>query len=703
MTNLPQVTPVRKFPIGNTITVDLDITGNANMNPRSICTITKKIGCLFLLMAMTSSVLAQRPPPDLTSASLDDLMNIEVTLVSKKEKRLFHSAAAIYVITQEDIRRSGLTSIPELLRLVPGLDVARIDGTKWAVSARGFNGRFANKLLVMIDGRSIYSQETSGVYWEAQDVLLENIERIEVIRGPGGTLWGANAVNGVINIITKRAEDTQGGLVTFAAGTEERALGSVRYGGKFGIGAYYSVRGKLFKRTGLLDAQGRDANDGQEALRVGGRIDWQWSGRDELTLDGEIYNSKVREFATNISPAAPFAPSINTRGNYPGGHLLGRWTRDFSKNSDMALQVSYDRFHRDVFDLEEVINTFDVDFQHHFALGSRSDVVWGVDYRLVADHNYSDSRGPVQITPKQKTAKLISAFVQDEFLLIKDRLTLTLGSKFEHNDYTGFELQPNIRLLWTPTARQTLWGAVSRAVRTPSRSQEGIRVNVRAFRGAGGLTNILALFGTEGIDSEDLRAHEVGYRIEAADKLSVDVATFYNSYDHLQTSEPGRPFLETDPSPSHLVIPLQFRNLMRGETYGVEASAHLSVSHNWKLRSGYSFLRMHLHRNAISRDTASEGAEGQSPRHQFQFHSFLKLPGNFDLDTSLYHVSRLPTDGIPSYTRLDARLGWILNDNVEMSVALQNLLDKQHLESFGNGVRSSEARRGAYGKLTWRF
>jgi iron complex outermembrane receptor protein len=664
--------------------------------------IAGKIGFTFFLLAIASGVVAQKPTTDLTNTSLEDLMNIEVTSVSKKEEKLFQSAAAIHVITQEEIRRSGLTSIPELLRLVPGLEVGQIDGTKWAVSARGFNGRFANKLLVLVDGRSVYSPETSGVYWEAQDVALEDIERIEVIRGPGGTLWGANAVNGVINIITKPAEERQGGLITTGGGTTERGFGTARYGGQIGKAAYYAVQAKYFKRSGLVSASGRDANDGQQALRGGGRVDWQLAENDELTFAGDIFRSDVRETATNISPAAPFAPFTNTLGRFTGGYAMGRWTRDFSKRSDMALQVYFDRFHRDVFDVEEIINTFDVDFQHHFLVGTRNDVVWGFGYRLIADHNNSTSLSPVQFNPKKQIAGLAGGFVHDEFTVIRDRLKVTLGSKFEHNKYSGFEVQPSARLLWTPSVNQTLWAAVSRAVRTPSRSNRGIRVNTAAFPGAGALPNIPALLGNSESGSEDLLAHEIGYRAQPFHRFSLDVATFYNVYDHLQSIEPDRPFLQTDPQP-HLVIPLYFKNLMRGETYGVETSANWSPTRRWKLSGGYSFLRMQLHRYANSRDRGSEGAEGQSPRHQFQIHSYLTLPRNFALDTSLYHVSRLATDNIPSYTRLDARVGWKVNESIDLSVALQNLLEKQHIEFLGTGVATTQPRRGAYGKLAWRF
>jgi iron complex outermembrane receptor protein len=664
---------------------------------------TTTIGCLVLILATTIGGLAQKPATDLTTSTLEDLMNLEVTSVSKKEEKLFQSAAAIYVITQEEIRRSGLTTIPDLLRRVPGLQVARIDGGKWAVSARGFNGRFTNKLLVLIDGRSVYTPEYSGVYWEAQDVLLDDVERIEVIRGPGGALWGANAVNGVINIITKDTRDTQGGLVTTGGGSELRGFGSVRYGGKLGDAAAYKVYAKYFNRHGLVDAAGNYANDGQQALRSGGRVDWDLNDHNLLSLEAEIFRTNIRETSIAISPAAPFAPGINTAGVFSGGHIMGRWTKTISQRSESALQVYYDRSNHDVHDLQRSINTFDVDFQHHLPLGKRQDFVWGLGYRAIADNYNGTSASPFQFTPKEKTVHLFSAFAQDEFTLIKDTLRLTLGTKLEHNDYTGLEVQPTARLLWTPSDHQTIWGAVSRAVRTPSRAERDVRINAAAFPVGSRSTAIIAFFGNEDTTSEELLSFELGYRVRPASKLSLDIATFYNSYDRLMTLVPGDSFFETQPTPPHFVISRRFANALRGETFGAEVAVAWRPTHFWNLNGAYSLLQMQLHIDSAS--PTDEQTEGRNPEHQFQFHSTLTLPRNFELDTSLYHVSSLVTNGVPSYTRLDARLGWRFTENVELSMAMQNLLDKQHPEFGGDltGVLNREVPRGAYGKITWRF
>lgn len=667
------------------------------------------LALLILLSLPLPMAWAQQPKNDLTTASLEDLLNIEVTSVSKKEEKLFDTAAAIYVITQEEIRRSGLTNLPELLRLVPGLSVARIDGNKWAISARGFNGRFANKLLVLLDGRTIYSPETSGVYWEVHDVPLETIERVEVIRGPGGTLWGANAVNGVINIITKHTKDTQGGLLTLGGGSEERGFGSARYGGSLGEHADYRVYARYFNRGSLVNALGRAVNDGQQSLRGGGRVDWQLTQRDALTLQGDVYRTNLHEASTNLSLDTPFAPVANTPGEFTGGNLLGRWTRRLSTQSDLALQVYYDRFARDNYDLGVTVNTVDLDFQHRFAPGHRQEIIWGGGYRHVWDRSNGTNRTPAQFVPADETSRLASIFAQDEITLVKDRLRLILGSKLQyfsrkHDISSDLKLQPNVRVSWVPGRNQSVWGAVSQAVKTSARTEENLRANYAAFPGPDGTLNVLTLFGNDEVKFETVRAHELGYRVQPGPQVSFDVAAFYNRYNHLHTYEPGQPFFEAEPRP-RIVIPIYYDNLMRGETYGAEVSAHWNVVRQWKLTGSYALLRMQLHRDATSRNVEAEKIEGHSPRHQFQLHSWLKLPRNFELDSALYTVSSLTTLQVPSYTRLDVRLGWRVQENIELSLGLQNLLDNRHPEFNGadQAVVASQVKRSLYGKLIWHF
>jgi iron complex outermembrane receptor protein len=660
----------------------------------------------IMMMIGDNSISAQapNPTPDLMTATLEELMNIEVTSVSKKEEKLFQSAAAIYVITQEEIRRSGLTSIPELLRLAPGLSVARIDGNKWAISARGFNGRVANKLLVLIDGRSVYTPQFSGVYWEIQNFPIEEIERIEVFRGPGGTLWGANAVNGVINVITKHAKDSQGGLVTAGGGSEEQGFASVRYGGVIGANAYYRIYAKYFNRSGLVNADGINLHDWQNWVSGGWRLDWKKSDRDALTLHGNIYDTGLRETSLNRALATPFAPPALTPVEYMGGNAVGRWTHIFSDRSDLALQIYFDRARYEPFDMGERIDTFDADLQHRFALG-RQDLIWGLGYRLIVDTNNSNSGTPVQITPKRRTVQIFNGFVQDELTLIKDRLRLTIGSKLEHNDYTGFEVQPNARLLWTPSAHHTVWAAVSRAIKTPSRADGGLRVNISAFPDPDGSPTVIALLGNSKLKSEEVRAYEFGYRVQPNKKLFFDIATFYNFYDHLLTTDSDEPFLEVDPQPAHLVIPIRFNHFMRGETYGMEAAANLNLTKRWRISGGYSYLGMRLSHKLLGQDANVEDIEGGNPKHQYQFHSYYNLARNLELDTALYHVSRLPRQQVSAYTRLDVRFGWKIRENFEFSLNLQNLVDGRRPEynGFDATVITGQVRRSVYGKATWKF
>jgi iron complex outermembrane receptor protein len=699
--------PINKRPSFGSTLVRPDRDRNCKATAVSLRKLTRigKLGCILVLLVWAPGVHAQTPITDLTNASLEDLMNIEVTTVSKKEEKLFRTAAAVYVITQEDIRRSGLMSLPEVLRLVPGLQVARIDGSKWAISARGFNGRLANKLLVLVDGRSVYSPETSGVYWEVQDLLLEDIERIEVIRGPGGTLWGSNAVNGVINIITKSTEDTTGGVVTTGTGSEERGFGSFRYGANLGSSASYRVYGKYFNRAELVDAAGRGASDGQQLGRAGGRIEWRPSERDQLTVEGDIYRSSLHETPTAVSLADPFATPISRYGELDGGHIMGRWTRTYSKVSDTTLQVYYDTFNRNLFELTDHIATLDIDFQDHHALGSRHDLVWGLGYRRVSHNEKGDITSPIQFMPWAKGVNLFSGFAQNEMIVVKDRLRLIMGVKLEHNYLSGFEAQPSARLSWTPSSRQTVWAAGSRAVRTPSRSEQDIRVNFQAFPGPGGLPVIAGVFGGKDPKSEVLHAYEIGYRAQPHRKFSLDVATFYNVYGRLTSFEPGVPFFEADSPMPHLVVPSYYGNLMRAETYGVETAANFDVSRRVRLRGSYSFLREHLHTDAASMDTASEVTEGGNPRHQFQLHSYLKLSRNFDLDTSLYRVSSLRAQQVPGYTRIDSAVSWRMGESVEASGGVQNILDKQHAEFRGVDtlVSPSQVRRSIYARLIFKF
>ena len=487
--------------------------------------------------------------------------------------------------------------------MAPGLDVGRVDAHSWAISARGFNDVFANKLLVLIDGRSVYTPLFSGVYWDVQDVLLEDIERIEVIRGPGASLWGANAVNGVINVITKKAAATQGFLATGGGGNEERGFTGFRFGGALGDALHYRVYGKYFDRADSALPAGGQADDGWSSERAGFRVDWEPPGAHRLTLQGDSYEGREDELIQRLRPASPFVPYLDRdTPTFSGGNVLGRWTCNFGGGSELALQSYYDRTTRSSATLDEQRTTFDVDFQHRFDWGTRQTIVWGGGYRRTADK--IGSTFDVTLTPAERTDELVSAFLQDEIALVKKKLTLTLGSKFEHNDYTGFEFQPSARLAWTPGERQTVWASVSRAVRTPSRAEDDIRLRSAPVLPPGALfaglpplvppspAVVTAIMGDRDFQSEELTAYEAGYRVKAGARLTADLALFYNDYDQLRSITPSDPALDFTASPAQ--FNLTGGNLMTGRTYGGELSVNLQLTDWWRIRADYALLKMDL-------------------------------------------------------------------------------------------------------------
>jgi len=669
----------------------------------------------FLSVVLAGSAVAQNSRNvDVTAVSLEDLWNMQVTSVSKRTQKVADAAAAIFVLTQEDIRRSGATSIPEALRLVPGLEVARIDQNKWAIGSRGFNGRFDNKLLVLIDGRSVYTPLFSGVYWNVQDVMLEDVDRIEVIRGPGATLWGANAVDGVINVITKKAKATQSAIVTAGAGTEERAAGGVRFGSKLGDNTYYRAYTKYFDwgPSAYPYPSGMTAHDGWDALRGGFRADWTPAGANSLTVQGDIYRSRFDETLTVASLSAPYSNTFPNDGKYSGGNILGRWNHT-SEGSSMSLQMYYDNTtitDHSLFGDHQ--NILDLDFQHGFHVGDSQQFVWGLGYRSIRDKN--DASFTVSLQPNQVTLNQFSTFLQDEISLVDNRLQITLGSKFERNEFTGFEIEPNARLLWNLTPNQSIWTAVSRAVRTPALTEEGLRLN-SAVIPPGTLANptplpaVVAVFGSHRFNSEfnseDLLAYELGYRVQATKNLSLDIATFYNNYSNLRTAEPGAPFPEGSPAPTDFVIPFVAGNKMSGGTYGVELFADWKVVPKWRLMGSYSYLQMDIHKNLDSQDPTPDNPNGSSPRHQWYLRSSVDLPKHFEQDTTLRFVDRLPSLNLPNYYSLDAHLGWRPVTSLELSIGGQNLLNNWHLEFMPDFVNTSPTvvKRSIFGSITVKF
>lgn len=659
---------------------------------------------LVLLFLAGCPLWAQVKSADLTDLSLEDLMDTKVTSVSKTEQKISRAASAIFVITAADIARSGATNIPDLLRMVPGLDVAQINANTWAINARGLNGRFSNELLVMLDGRAVYTPTFGGVLWDTLDLPLEDVESIEVIRGPGGTIWGANAVNGVVNIITKIAGETKGGMLVAGGGNLDQGFGTAQYGGGLGQNTDYRIFSKYFNQDHLPGPAGAVGVDGWHLLRGGFRTDSRLSGKDHLMVEGDLYSGRENAPVTFLpAVTSPGLQNIDIRAPLGGGFLNSTWDHAFSAASGTTLQVSFDRYQRaDI--LQEDRNTFAIDFQHHFAWGSRQAMVWGGGYRFTD----SSTRGnlTVSLTPPDLNMQTFSTFFQDEIALLPDKLYLTLGTKLEHNFYTGANWMPSARMSWTPGARHMFWAAISRADRTPSQTDTSVRANVGGFPGPGGLPVLVAFVGNPLFQDEQLTAYELGYRVALSPSLSLDVAAYFSDYQHQETAEPAAPFFESAPAPPHLVQPFIFGNLMHGEAHGLELAANWKVTDRWMLSPGYAFEQVHLHLDAASHDTSSvRQEEGSSPVHSAQLRSHLALSRGVGWDASLYFVDRLRSGAIPSYTRLDTGITWRWTEQLSMSVVGQNLVKDRHLEFVDeNGtVRSTLIKRSIYGKLTWQF
>jgi iron complex outermembrane receptor protein len=606
--------------------------------------------------------------------SLEELMNVKVTSVSKQEENLSDAAAAIFVLNNDDLRRSGATTVAEALRLVPGVQVAATGSSDWAVSARGFNTQFANKLLVMIDGRAVYSPTFSGVYWDVQQVFLDDVDRIEVIRGPGATVWGANAVNGVINILSKSARDTQGGLVYGGGGDVHQALGGARYGGKISDDTYYRVYGNYQLNDEFQQANGQPANDGWDLVKGGFRIDHDTSTDGLLTWQGDVYSGRIADRA----------------GDMHGLNMLGRWTQPLSERSSYEVQAYLDHAYRDDLLAENSVDTADLTWQHSFGLGERNDVIWGLGYRFASSRGEQANNPAVTIVDDNISLHLFSAFVQNEFQVIPDQLSFTLGTKVEHNDFTGFEVQPSARLVFKPTEKQTVWAAVSRAVRTPS-----------LLEGAEFITFALAptdpvptLVGNPQVGAEVLWAYELGYRIQPHSRLSVDLAAFYNDYSDLMDWQPSG-FIPGTPN----VATFESQNVLRAESYGGEVVFTAAVTEAWRLSASYSLLLMHTRGPASG---VTESPDINAPTHQAVLRSAYDFTRQASLDAQLRYVDNV--QGIPAYLTADLRLSYRPTANLELSLVGQNLLDPQHPEQMSTiGLPTFEVPRGFYGKLTWRF
>lgn len=637
--------------------------------------------------------------------SVEDLLNVEVTSVAKKAQSLNDAPAAIFVISNEDIKRSGATSVPDALRLAPGMDIARIDANKWAVSSRGFNGRFSNKLLVLIDGRNTYTRSFSGVYWENQDVMMEDVDRIEIIRGPGASLWGANAVNGVINIITKKSSDTQGGLVNAGGGNFEQGFGSARYGMKLGEDTTARAYVKGFNRGDNTLQAGGNANDSWNKQQGGFRIDSQLNTQDAWTVQGDAYRMDMNQLTNYPQLAAPYQSNQNELNSSYGGNLLSRFQHTFSPTSEYKLQFYYDGYSRHEGYYDDSRNTLDLDFQHRFALLDRHEIIWGANYRYGHDHILGSASKIFTVNPVTVDDQVVSGFVQDEAILIDNKLKLTIGSKFEHNDYSGFEGQPSARIMWTPHNQHRLWAGVSRSVRTPSRAEKYFNFLTQVVPPslASPLPVVVSTLGSRNYNSEEVISYEAGYRTTFSKSASLDVTGFYNDYRNLRTVQQSSPVPVFIP-PFHVDQNLVFTNQLQGKTYGVEIATVWQMLDWWRWDANYSWLHTQLD------NLAANSVTGVSPQQRMSLRGALTPWRDIDLDfwfryvDSNYAVGTLGRMTIPNYVTLDLRAAWRPYKDVELSVVGQNLLQASHLEYVAeNQTLPTAIVQGVYGKISWKF
>jgi iron complex outermembrane receptor protein len=638
---------------------------------------------------------------ELLDLSIEELADLKITSASRVAESLRDTPASVFVITADDIRRSGVTSIPEALRLAPGVEVARRSAFEWSVTIRGFNSDLANKLLVLIDGRSVYSPLFAGVFWDIQDTLLEDVERIEIVSGPGGTMWGANAVNGVINIITRRSSDTQGGYAEMLGGNEERVIAGLRFGGDVGERGSARAYLKYVDRDSSMGSDGGQAVDDMHMARAGFRVDWDAARSDSFSVLGDVYAGETAglfagPFTIGTLPSGPFRDAVDLSG----ANVLGRWKRQLDDAAELQLQVYFDHTQRDIPDTyDERRDTLDVDFQHHLPLGARNDFLWGFTYR--------DTRDEIGNTlfasfdPPSRRVLQYGVFAQDRIALKPESLYLTVRTKLSRNDYTGVENQPSLRLAWHADDRQTVWTAVSRSVRTPSRLDDDLVLTVPAAAPGIPLPFYFIVTGSDDIEAEDLVAYEAGYRFQQSENLSFDLAVFHNDYDKLQTNEPDEPILVLVPPNPYVIVPSHLASNMRGKSAGGTIVANWQPMQNLRVRAQYAYLDLDLETTAPSLDVTSPALAGNSPKHQAALYSFLDLPRDVSVYAGVRYVDELPNQQVPSYVAVDLNVAWRFRTNAECSLAVQNATDDTHPEFEGGTGNLVE--RSAYLMLRWSF
>lgn len=663
------------------------------------------IGLLCWPVNPAQSAAEAVPPPtaspvaSLLELSIEELMDVQVSTAARKRQPLSETAASVQVLGPEEIRRSGADTLPELLRLVPGVQVARQNANMWAISIRGLNAQAGQKVLVMVDGRSIYNPSKGGVQWDMHGLPVAEIQRIEVVRGPGGTLWGADAVNGVINIITKEAGDTRGTRLITGAGTINRTV-SVIHGDALSEDAHYRFSGKFFDRSGFA-IDGRETHDDWSGGRGAARLDWQMGPDEKVILSGELFQGTSDILLHESQGSPPARQHSQTPTDIDGGHLLMRWQRDFADGHQVILQGYFDAFEREMILNGETERSriFDIDLQVQHPPFLGHEFIWGLGYRYSKQHYLGNFN--FGFDPATDIERVESFFIQDEIPWFDRRLKLILGTKVQHHDQTGVEYQPNARLIWNPQAPWSAWVAVSKALRSPFRVHSAVRLTNLVSNGPP--ARYIRLLGNTELDSEELLAHEVGFRRQFSDRLSLDLSLFYNRYKNLRTVEPGTPFLETTPAPPHLVLPVQHQDWMAGRSHGLEASLLWRVRDDWKLRLGYAYLDIDLIPSPESNNPSSQRAAYRSPRHQLQLHSLWDLTDNQDLDAHLYHTDGLSHPDVPAYWKLDLRYAWRPDPNLELSLIGRDLLDADHPEFLYTRRigEPSETPRSIFLQLDW--
>ena len=649
------------------------------------------LAAMILVQPVQSA--AQTTNPDLRTLSLQELMAIPVDTPGRIPQDRLRVSPSVFVITDADIRRSGATTIPDVLRMVPGMHVAQIDGNKWAIGIRGFTDRLARAMLVMIDGRAVYSPLFAGTYWEVQDLPLSDIERIEVVRGPGGALWGANAVTGTINIIRKTAIQSAGTRVHVGSGTADPWRVTARHGGarpKF----QYRISGKAAGRAPQATPGDLDYDDAR-MLQGGARVDWT-TGAGGVTLQGDIYRMKIGQRDTLTTYTPPVNTMRITDDTLTGGNILFRWQRRASNPRSLRMQAYFDRSTRSELTFKEQQNVADLDVQQGLARGRHS-VLFGAGYRAIDGH--TQTLGTLRFTPPDRADQLFTAFAQDEVNLVRDRLALTLGTKFEHNDYSGSEWQPAARLLWTLTNAHAVSVSVSRSVRTPSRVEHDFETG--SLLTPSGPT-FVRLQANPGFRSEELTAYEVGVISMPHPKLLITAAGFHNEHDRVLSLELGTTFVELEGGGPRVVVPVRFGNGLRGHSQGIEITGDLRPTTWLQTTLNYSGLRVRMERRPGSTDAGQERRlEEGSPRHQVQASASIKLPGQTTVDWFFRSVSALPALAVPGYNTSNVTVQVALNREFSLIVTGRNLHEATHVEFTEGGNGLIGIRRSGYIGLRW--